>query len=704
MSSKIDEQVQSIHQRALKCLEDGQPAKAVKLFRAAIKLSPHNAPLMCNLGYALLKNEQYQEALDWFDFALAAQPGWHIALYNRGLALYNLERFDEAKAAFEEGVKAQPDHVDAKTNLASIHMESLEFDQALDVLDEILAKNPENTGALITKAHVYNLKKQPLRALETINLIDEDAGIDDPTYYIVAASAYFDTGQGFRSYQLLQKAFDIGGLNTTNKMSAAQLLMSLRKSAQCVQLCDEVIAAEPDNYDAYRIKGSALTGMGMIEDAVEASLMCHALAPDYMSNYVSLIFGMNYLDPPKPEIMSRITGDYEKYAAQNMAAVNTYSYGSNRDPDKKLRVGFVSPDLREHSCGYFIESIFAGLDRDKFEVVAIPRKLGKDPRATLLRRLSDSWVPLTSEIWEEVIDTLRSLQLDVAFDLAGHTSNHSIPAFIARVAPVQINWLGYPNTTGIRNMDYRIVDHFTDPVSADRSIYTEELIRMDRCFLCYSPPPDYPPVEDKTGRDKIVFGSFNSISKVNPRVMQLWVQILKRVPGSTLVVKALQFGEESLIEHARQQLIKNGVDPDRLQVFGAMPNTFDHLNLYNEIDIGLDPFPYNGTTTSCEAMLMGIPVVSMCGEVHSARVGLSLMNAVGLGELVAENPEDYIRLAAELALDVPRLRNLQSGMRDRLLSSSLMDRDDFNSHFAASVRSMWRSYCETGKSAGEQRP
>ena len=227
---------------------------------------------------------------------------------------------------------------------------------------------------------------------------------------------------------------------------------------------------------------------------------------------------------------------------------------------------------------------------------------------------------------------------------------------------------------------------------------------MDRCFLCYSPPADHPQVEDKAGRDKIVFGSFNSISKVNPRVMQLWVQILRRVPGSTLVIKALQFGEESMIENARQQLITHGVDPDRLQVFGAMPNTFDHLNLYNEIDIGLDPFPYNGTTTSCEAMLMGIPVVSMCGEVHSARVGLSLMNAVGLGELVAGSPDDYINLATELALDVPRLRNLQSGMRDRLLSSSLMDRDDFNSHFAASVRSMWRSYCETGKSAGEQRP
>ena len=704
MSSKIDEQVKSIHQRALKCLENGQPAKAVKLFRTAIKLSPHNAPLMCNLGYALLKNEQYQEALNWFDFALAAQPGWNIALYNRGLALYNLERFDEAKAAFEEGVKAQPDHVDAKVNLAAIHMEAHEFDEALAVLDEILADNPDNTSVLITKAHVYGLKKEPLRALEVINRIDESAGIDDPNYYIVAASAYFDTGQGYRSYALLQQAFALGGLSTTNKMTAAQLLMTLRKSAQCVELCDEVIEAEPDNYDAYRIKGTALTGMGAIEDAVDAALKCHEMEPEYLANYVSLIFGMNYLDPPKPEVMGRITRDYETYAGRKMAAMQAYHYSGSLDPDKKLRVGFVSPDLREHSCSFFIESVFAGLDRDKFEVIAIPRRLGKDPRATLLRRLSDAWVPLLTNIWEDITDTLRSLELDVAFDLAGHTSYHSIPAFISRVAPVQINWLGYPNTTGIRNMDYRIVDHFTDPVSADRSIYTEELVRMDRCFLCYSPPADHPQVEDKAGRDKIVFGSFNSISKVNPRVMQLWVQILRRVPGSTLVIKALQFGEESMIENARQQLITHGVDPDRLQVFGAMPNTFDPLNLYNEIDIGLDPFPYNGTTTSCEAMLMGIPVVSMCGEVHSARVGLSLMNAVGLGELVAGSPDDYINLATELALDVPRLRNLQSGMRDRLLSSSLMDRDDFNSHFAASVRSMWRSYCETGKSAGEQRP
>jgi protein O-GlcNAc transferase len=703
LSNKNQAQIEALHKQAIQSLSANEPEKAIRLFRTAIKLNPQNAQLMCNLGYALLKQGEYDEALSWFDFALAAQPGWHIANYNRGLALYHLQRFDESKAAFEAGAQAQPDNAQVKVNLAALYMVTYQFERAIEVLGEALQQEPENDSIRITMARAYNIMKRPLKALESLNEIDADKGVDDPAYYIEMAVGFFNTGQQYRATPLLEKAFGLGPLDNPSKLSVAQLYMSLRKSNRSIEFCNEIIAEEPDNYDAYRIKGSALIGAGAVAEAVESSLKCYELAPSYLTNYVSLVFGMNYLDLPRNDKMRAVTRDYEKYANQSLMAVPQYVFNGDRDPNRKLRVGFVSPDLREHSCGYFVESVFAGLDRDQFEIVAVPRKIAKDSRATLLRRLADAWVPTENEIWDDVIANLRSLDLDIAFDLAGHTSNHSLPAFMRRIAPVQINWLGYPNTTGLKNMDYRIIDHHTDPETLDRSIYTEELLRLDRCFLCYSPPSDYPMVEDKSDRDHIVFGSFNSISKVNPSVMQLWVKVLQKVPNSTLVIKALQFGEESLIDRAREQLVKAGVDPDRLQIFGAMPNTFDHLNLYNEIDIGLDPFPYNGTTTTCEAFLMGVPVVTMCGDVHSARVGASLFNALDLDEYVAQSADEYVEIAASLALDQPRLRALQAGMRDRLLCSPLTDRADFSTHFGATLRTKWQEYCKSGIPRGNER-
>tara|TARA_B100001123_G_scaffold175376_1_gene201321 strand:+ start:2626 stop:4755 length:2130 start_codon:yes stop_codon:yes gene_type:complete len=697
LSNKIDERVSQYHQQAVKHLENDQPDQAIELFKKALKISPHNASLMCNLGYALLKQGKAEEALTWFDFAIAAKPGWHIAFYNRGLALHSLRRFDEAKAAFEEGAALQPDHLLGKINLATIHMENAQWNEALQLLDEVLAIEPKNQKALLAKGGVYNMMKKPLLALEALNNVEEAEVTDDPTYYIEMAQACSDLNQGFRIYPLVKQAFEVGNLTKTNKIALAQLLMGIRKSDQCIRLCDEILAEDPLNYEVYRIKGSAMSGPGRSEDAFQELYKCYEKAPEYLSNYLPLIFAINYVYPPRNKTMQRVTRDYDKYIRQSLAMVSRYDYPGSREPGKKLRIGFVSPDLREHSCGYFIEALFAGLNREQFEVVAIPTKVGKDSRATLLRRLADEWVPVVEGVWEEKIEALRGLELDIAFDLAGHTSHHSIPAFVARVAPVQVNWLGYPNTTGIRNMDYRIIDNITDPVDADRSIYTEDLVRLDRCFLCYSPPDDYPEVEDKTGREGIVFGSFNAISKVNADVMQLWAQVLKSVPDSTIVIKALQLGEESLIDRAREQLVAHGVDPDRLRIFAAMPSTFDHLNLYNEVDIALDPFPYNGTTTSCEAMLMGVPVVTMVGDLHSARVGASLMNAVGMTDLVAKTPEEYMSLASELALDLPRLRNLQAGLRERMLSSPLMDRADFSDHFGRGIREMWRAYCESGE-------
>ncbi|MEO0393595.1 MAG: hypothetical protein AAF213_10155, partial [Pseudomonadota bacterium] len=318
-------------------------------------------------------------------------------------------------------------------------------------------------------------------------------------------------------------------------------------------------------------------------------------------------------------------------------------------------------------------------------------------------RMTDDWVPIFDKSLPDIIDTLRDLELDIALDLAGHTSNNGLAMMAHRVAPVQMSWLGYPNTTGLMHMDYRIVDHITDPVDADRSSYTEELVRMDRCFLCYTPPTSLPQIEDKSSRQGVVFGSFNAITKINADVLDSWIKIIAQVPGSKLVVKSLLIGEDKLVDNVRKRFIDQGVDGDRLEVLGAMHNPFDHVNLYNEIDIGLDPYPYNGTTTTCEAMSMGIPIITLCGDIHASRVGASLLTAMGLEEFIAHSPEDYINKAVRLAQDKQKLRALQASLRDRLMASSLVDGADYTQHFSQTLRDAWGRYCETGVSRGIER-
>jgi predicted O-linked N-acetylglucosamine transferase (SPINDLY family) len=361
------------------------------------------------------------------------------------------------------------------------------------------------------------------------------------------------------------------------------------------------------------------------------------------------------------------------------------------DPERPLRIGFVSSDLRAHSVAYFLEPLFERIDREGFHVHVYSTATVGDGTTDRLRRLVRQWRDVSKLQNAALAQCIRSDAVDILFDLHGHTVGHRLPVFQMKPAPVQVSYIGYPNTTGLRAMDYRFVDSLTDPVGAE-AFSVERLVRLDPCFLCYRPPYDAPKMVERDWEAPIVFGSFNALSKQDDLTLDAWSQVLRAVPGSTLRLKHHGFTQPGVREQESRRFAARGIDGARVLMEGPTNGVREHLARYGDVDIALDTFPYNGTTTTCEALLMGVPVVSWRGDAHAGRVGLTLLSAVGLPELVAGSAAEFVSAAVGLASNRARLRELRAGLRSRLLGSTLCDNEAFARRFETAVRQIWRAY------------
>jgi predicted O-linked N-acetylglucosamine transferase (SPINDLY family) len=304
---------------------------------------------------------------------------------------------------------------------------------------------------------------------------------------------------------------------------------------------------------------------------------------------------------------------------------------------------------------------------------------------------ADHWHSLTGLADAQAADLIRHHQIDILVDLSGHASHNRLPLFARKPAPVQVTFLGYPNSTGLATMDYRLTDACADPPGLTESLHTEQLFRLPKCAWCYQPAAN-PPVRPRS-EGPITFGCFNYFAKINTPMLLLWARILHLVPRSRLLLKAGAFGSEKTQQRLRQFLDEAGIGAERLELDGYKRAHDDHLALYQQLDVALDTFPYHGTKTTCEALWMGVPVVTLAGKTHASRVGVSLLNNLGLPELVADTTEEYVRLAVELAGDLPRLSHLRHTLRQRMEVSPLMDAPRFAQDIETAYRSMWHQWC-----------
>ncbi|MEM7754312.1 MAG: tetratricopeptide repeat protein [Planctomycetota bacterium] len=376
----------------------------------------------------------------------------------------------------------------------------------------------------------------------------------------------------------------------------------------------------------------------------------------------------------------------------------------NRDRDRRLTVAYLSPELREHSVGSFALPLFEHHDRSNVRVLGYMTNPKADAITERFRSAADGWRDLTDVSDDVLMRTAAEDDVDILIELSGHFVRNRLRACARGIAPVQVTAIGYPATTGLSRIDTRLVDGLTDPAgSNDHDIATERLVRIDGCFLCYAGPftdvaidAEVPAV--RTGN--FTFGSFNALKKVSPAALDLWARALAASPGSTLRLKGRGYDDDSAVERLLDQLEARGVDRDRVRTSGRTQSTAEHLAAYADVDLALDTFPYNGTTTTCEAAWMGVPTLTLSGAHHAARVGHSLNAAIGLDTFVTSDAESFVARAAELASEISELRALRPTLRDRMRTSRLMDGRAHASAVEAAYRSAWHAYLDRPTARG----
>lgn len=464
-------------------------------------------------------------------------------------------------------------------------------------------------------------------------------------------------------------------------------LNHFEKAAACYW---QAVHFRPDYPAVWNALGTVNLQLGLVETAIDCIRMAVRQAPSRPDYHATLLYALHYEPSASAE---SIAAHHHEFNRVHGASPPCEPHSNTPVPDRPLRIGYVSPDFHYHPVPSFFEPLARAHDQTRFPLTFYSSTRKPDAVTDRLRPIPANWREVAFIDDAALAAMIRADSIDILVDLSGHTSITRVGAFTLRPAPVQVTYLGYPNSTGLTAIDYRFTDKWADPPGAADSYCTEELIRLPHGFLCYQPPensPDVGPPPCLTA-GRVTFGGFCKPSKWSDAAVAVWAAILNRVPESRLLLHHAVISP-AVLPRLFAAFLRHGIAPHRLELVGYLPE-WQHLNLYNQIDIALDPFPYAGTTQTCEALWMGLPVVSLAGNTHASRVGVSLLNQSGLPGLIAESHEAYVELAAGLAADPARLSTLRSAARESLGSSALLDASGFAASVESAFRSMWLRWC-----------
>ena len=451
----------------------------------------------------------------------------------------------------------------------------------------------------------------------------------------------------------------------------------------------------PDYSEGHNNMGAVMNKLRVPEKAVESFERAIAINPKYAQAHSNRNFELNYVAGLSPQVAFEKHMEYE---ANFGGSANQMVHRSDGVVNRRLRVGYVSPDFSAHSVAYFFEPLLAAHDGDRIETYCYYCETKMDDTTKRLIGLSDFWRDVAGMDDAALAKRIAEDRIDILVDLAGHSAKSRVRVFARKPAPVQVAWLGYPNTTGLKAVDYRFTDAIADPVGAADELHSEELVRLDGGIWCYAGGPDAPvPAVKDDGI--ITFGSFNHMSKLTPKVIALWARILNAVPNSRLLLKHLQLAHAVTRDTVVKQFGVHGIGPDRLELHAKLPKYADHLAMYGKVDIGLDPFPFNGCTTTFEALWMGVPVIALNGETHVGRVGASILTHLGHPELLAQDEDEYVSIACALAGDADQRQEYRVGLRDEMKASPLGDTAGFAAKIEDAYRTMWAKFVRDGENS-----
>jgi protein O-GlcNAc transferase len=675
--------------------QTGKHEEAIAMLRQAIEVQA-TADHFVNLSQAYRAAGRKQESLAACEQAVRMAPQLPEAWNNLGTALSDLGQVAGATSAFEKAVSLQPGYLKALLNLINALMQQERLDEVEVLLRKVAVVAPQRAQTWVDLGQLLARRGRFIEAIEMYQraiTIEPGAAIAHNSL----GNSLDLTGRTEEAEESFRRATELDPNYAEPWANLGALRWNQDRFDEAIELCRRAIALAPDLAAPKVTLGASLQQLARHREAAEAfsdALQSRSGNPALSSQVGSaLVMLSNYSAELSP---AEVYQGHVRWGEQHAPEIaQRPMYRNERNPDRRIRVGYVSPDFRRHSVNYFLEPILANHDHERFEVSLYADEIRSDSITERLRGYADRWRKVNGLSAEDLAKRIMEDEIDILVDLAGHTVHNRLLMFARRPAPVQVTYLGYPATTGITQMDYRLTDSFADPPGMTEGFYTERLVRLDPSFLCYRIPEDLPTPSalPALSEGHITFGCFNTLMKITQPVLRLWARVLAAVPGSRLV-KKFNAVSDSAKRMVLEEFAANGIAADRVEMVGRVPTFEEHVRLFERIDIALDPFPYNGTTTTCEALAMGLPVVTLAGASHAGRVGVSLLTNVGLPEMVAQHEDDYLRIARELAEDVERLSVLREGLRTKLRTSVLCNERRFTQGLEGAYRETWRSWCQ----------
>jgi len=492
-------------------------------------------------------------------------------------------------------------------------------------------------------------------------------------------------------HTLRRPAAQVAGDERENPADAAERHRRAGHLAQAVELCDRALALRPDDVRAWQVRGTALEELGLLDEATQCLRQELRLRPDDVNAHSNVLHMLNRSGSLPPEAVS---AEHIAWAARHADRFTPAraEFGNTPEPERVLRIGYVSADFRRHAAAYFIEPVLREHRRERFEVYCYSNWNKPDAVSARLRAYGVHWRDIAGVDDDTAAQMVRDDRIDILVDLSGHTHGNRLLLFARKPAPLQAGYMGYLGTSGMAAMDLHISDAQIDPPGVAEPLYRERLLRLPHGVVCYQPPADAPAVNDLPAlqRGHLTFGSFNNFLKITDATKRAWARLLARMPDARLRMVGVWAGEAC--DRMLEIFESEGVYAERIEVAGRLPYAA-YLEQYGQADIALDPHPYNGGTTTLESLWMGLPVVTLAGTAGFPRCAASHLHNVGLDDLIAGSWDEYIDIALRLASDLPRLATLRSGMRARMRDSALLDAAGFTAALEALYREAWREWC-----------
>jgi len=627
----------------------GRFVDAERVYRRILQRQPDHVDATHMLGVLAGQTRRAVQAVELFRRTIQLKPDFAPAHYHLGNALQESDRIEEATGAYSKAIELSPGFVEALVNLAQANLRLGRLDETIVACRKAIEINPNLARPFLYLGTVLQARGQ----------------IDD------AIAAYRNS---IRLAPKDAQAYSHLGAALTKKGQPDEAITVLKKAMEL----------RPDLPQAHTNASVAYKDCGQLDEAIACCRRAMELRPQSAIAHSNLIVLQNYHPDYTAKMLLEETLRWAQRHAEPLAK-NIQPHLNDRSPRHRLKIGYVSADINIHPVGRFLLPLLVHHNRENVEIHCYSDTQQIDPITAQARSASDHWHDTAGLTDQDLAENIRADRIDILVDLSLHTGSRLL-LFARKPAPVQASWLGYPGTTGLRTIDYRLSDSFIDPIGQTESDYVEQTIRIPS-YWCYQPLQPSPvvgrlPVE-KNGH--ITFGCLSNFSKVSSTALEMWTGVLNAISDSWLILTS-NSGQHR--DRIKQWFASHGVDPHRVHFVDRLP-VLEYMAKYNEIDIALDTAPFAGGTTTCDALWMGVPVVTLSGKTAVGRSGVSLLSNVGLPVLIAKSPQEYIEIAASLAKELPKLTELRSGLREKMQGSSLMDIRRFTAGIEAAYRQMW---------------